>query len=66
MKLPYNIRSNVNKFIIEHAPIDWDKRKDWIEKDHKWSCDFGRYEIVNDKKYGLVIAENVILSYGAK
>ena len=63
MRLPYNIRSIINKHIIDHAPIDWDKRKDWLDHDGKWTCDHGRYEIVQDPYYGKVIAENVIVRY---
>ena len=66
MRLPYSIRSKVNTTILDHAPEDWAKRDDWVQSDGKFSCDNGRYKIVDDKKLGLVIAEIKNVNYTAK
>lgn len=67
MRLSYSIRSKVNTSprFMKHSPEDWAKREDWTNFEGKFSCDNGRYSIVEDPKYGLVISEKRNLSYGA-
>ena len=59
MRLSYQIRSKVNQSprFMEHAPADWSTRQDWQNVEGQFSCDNGRYVVMEDPKFGYVIAE---------
>lgn len=66
MRLPYSIRSKINTRFLDHAPSDYNTRKDWKNYEGHWTCDDGHYKIVSDEKLGLVIAEIKNVNYTAK
>jgi hypothetical protein len=59
MRLPFSVKSRINTSprFQEHLPGDWNTRKDWVEIDGQFKTEDGRYKIVEDLKYGHVIAE---------
>lgn len=68
MRLPFQIRSRVNssaKF-ASTRPVDWASRTDWENREGLFSCSNGRYKILEDEKYGAVIAETKNINYNMK
>jgi hypothetical protein len=56
------MKKKVNKR-VSRLPNEWLTRDDWIEKDGGWSCENGRYTIVDDPKLGKVVAERKNVGY---
>jgi hypothetical protein len=63
MHLSQEMKRKVNKR-VSRLPSEWLTRDDWIESENGiWSCENGRYTIVDDPKLGKVVAEKKIIGY---
>lgn len=56
------MKRKVNKR-VSRLPNEWLTREDWIEENEVWSCDNGRYSIIDDPKLGKVVAEKKNIGY---
>ena len=64
MRLPYSIRKKIDLQHSIYAPKDWSSRTDWINLEGVFQTPDGQFKILEDPKYGLVIAAVRIAEYG--
>jgi len=60
VRLPYHIRHQINP--TKGFPAEA-KRSDWVKAEDEWRTEDGRYRIVEDPRFGLVVAEIKNFSY---
>lgn len=60
MRLPYQIRHGINPRIGRPAEA---RRSDWAKIDGEWRTEDGRFRIVDDPRFGLLIAETKNVSH---
>jgi hypothetical protein len=61
LRLPYQIRHRINPQIGQPVAA---RRADWVKVDGEWKTEDGRFKVVDDPRFGLLIAEIKNVAYG--